>query len=294
MDTIVIIPCFKVKYKILNVIKKSLEYFDLLICVDDCCPENSGDHILKNIKSERVIVIKHSHNKGVGGALKTGFKYASKFKPRVIVKLDGDNQIYPNDAKGIADFLIKSDLDYIVGSRFKLKNNSKNIPIFRWYGNRLISFISKISSGLYHMDDFLNGLIAIKFKQLKKLKVKEMKDDFLFETDLLFKISDQNLKTSSYPMKIKYFKNNSNFNPTKEFLKFMIFNLKNFILRIIKSYFLKDIKLGSFLIMLFLFFSFAAIKDFFMFNFIFNINSSLAIYFLSLFFVIDVLEKKGQ
>ena len=75
MNTIAIIPCFKVKYKILGVVKKSLNLFDLLICIDDCCPEKSGDHILKNIKNKKVIVIKHKYNKGVGGALKTGFKY---------------------------------------------------------------------------------------------------------------------------------------------------------------------------------------------------------------------------
>ena len=84
----------------------------------------------------------------------------------------------------------------------------------------LISIVSKIFR-LYHIDDFLNGLIAIKFDKLKKLSIDDIKDDFLFETDMLFKISRNKFKTSSYPMKVKYFKNNSNFRPSKEFFKFL-------------------------------------------------------------------------
>ena len=214
----------------------------------------SGDHILKNIKNKKVIVIKHKYNKGVGGALKTGFKYCNKIKPKVIVKLDGDNQRDPKEAKKISDQLLKSKLDYIVGSRFKRKKNFKTVPKIRWFGNMLISIVSKISSGLYHIDDFLNGLIAIKFDKLKKLSIDDIKDDFLFETDMLFKISRNKFKTSSYPMKVKYFKNNSNFRPSKEFFKFLFFNFNNFILRILNEYFYNNLKAGSICILLFLFY----------------------------------------
>ena len=48
--TVVVIPCFKVKKKILHVVKKCIKYFDYIICVDDCCPENSGNYIKRKFK----------------------------------------------------------------------------------------------------------------------------------------------------------------------------------------------------------------------------------------------------
>tara|TARA_Y100000768_G_C23848719_1_gene619873 strand:- start:134 stop:934 length:801 start_codon:yes stop_codon:yes gene_type:complete len=266
----------------------------MLICVDDCCPEKSGDHILKNITSKKVVVIKHQKNMGVGGALKTGFKLCLKLKPNVIVKLDGDNQIDPDEAHKISQFLKKSSYDYVVGSRFKKKANKKSVPKLRWYGNKLISLISKVSTGLYHIDDFLNGLIAIKLEKLKLLNIDNMKNDFLFETDMLVKISNSNLKVCSFPMRVKYFKNNSNFQPAKEFKKFMLYNLKKFISRIFKNYFLKNISLHSLAIILFLLFGYLWLKQLIFMNSIFNLDFLLSIYFLIFFFILDLSEKKGQ
>ena len=109
---------------------------------------------------------------------------------------------------------------------------------------------------------------------------------------MLFKISRNKFKTSSYPMKVKYFKNNSNFRPSKEFFKFLFFNFNNFILRILNEYFYNNLKAGSICILLFLFFIFKTIYNIFFINLFYIESFLLSLFFITLFFVFDFSEKK--
>lgn len=293
MNTIAIIPCFKVKSKIISVLKKSCFFFDLVICVDDKCPEGTGDFIKKNFKSKKIIVLKNKKNLGVGGALKTGFKYCKKFKPKIIVKLDGDNQINPKEAQKISKKLLHSKYDYAVGSRFKNKNNFKRMPLIRWYGNKFLSYFSKISSGLYHIDDFLNGLIAIKYEKLKKIKLDKIENDFRFETSILFNASRKKLKILSMPMNVKYFKKRSNFNPSNELMSFVKFNLFNFFQRLFEDY-IKILNFGS-VSLIFAFYTFFILIK----NIVYENNFYLGflyftVFFILIFFIIDISENKGK
>jgi dolichol-phosphate mannosyltransferase len=292
-ETVAIIPCYKVKSKIKYVIKKSLNLFDLIICVDDNCPENSGNKILKEFKNKKIVLIKKKSNSGVGGAFKTGLNYCKKINPKVIVKIDGDNQISPGDAKIITERLLSSNYDYVVGNRFKSNINFTAMPLTRWYGNKFISYFSKICSGLYHIDDFLNGLIAIKYKTLKKINLNDIKNDFRFETSFLFNISKKNLKVGQIPMKVKYFKNKSNFVVRNEYLKFLKYNFYNFIQRIIIDY-IKRPNLGT----IALFFSFT-IFFIILINILFYYKTTiqliyLFVFFTTVFFILDISARKGK
>ena len=96
--TVVVIPCFKVKKKILHVVKKCIKYFDYIICVDDCCPENSGNYIKRKFKKiKKVKVIFNNKNLGVGGAVKVGYKYILNKNFKYIIKIDGDGQMDPKE-----------------------------------------------------------------------------------------------------------------------------------------------------------------------------------------------------
>jgi len=293
MISIAIIPCFKVKSKIISVLKKSCFFFDLVICVDDKCPQKTGEFIKKKFKNKKIIVLKNKKNLGVGGALKTGFKYCKKFNPKVIVKLDGDNQINPQEANKISKKLIHSHFDYAVGSRFKNRKNYRRMPWTRWYGNKFLSYISRISSGLYHIDDFLNGLIAIKYEKLKDINLNNVKNDFRFETSMLFNASKKKFKISSIPMNVKYFKKRSNFNPVNEFISFALFNLFNFFQRVYEEYF-KKINFGSFSLVISFLIFFKFTKKIFYLNYFDKGLLYFMIFFILIFFVIDISRKKEE
>lgn len=92
----VVIPCFKVKRFILSVIERIDGLVSAIYVVDDACPEGSGDYVREHCTDPRVIVVKHEKNKGVGGAVMTGYRAAIADGAKVIVKIDGDGQMDPS------------------------------------------------------------------------------------------------------------------------------------------------------------------------------------------------------
>ena len=114
----VVIPCFKVRAHILQVIKGIGAEVDVIYVIDDCCPENSGDFVLKNILDLRVKVLFQKKNTGVGGAVIRGYKSAINDNIDIIVKIDGDGQM---DTSKIFEFcipILSNYCDYTKGNRF--------------------------------------------------------------------------------------------------------------------------------------------------------------------------------
>ena len=91
----VVIPCHRVKSHIAAVIAAIGPEVDAIYCVDDACPDDSGGFIEREIHDERVRVLRHPQNLGVGGAVMTGYRQGAADGARVIVKLDGDGQMDP-------------------------------------------------------------------------------------------------------------------------------------------------------------------------------------------------------
>lgn len=251
MKIIVLIPIYKVKFRRLKKIVKYLnkKVFQI-ICIDDCCPFKTGKK-LEKLNLKKLKIIYNQKNLGVGGAMKEGFKFIKKINYDYAVKIDGDGQLNPNDALNMCKYAYNNKIDYTIGTRFdKKKGNKKNMPKIRWYGNIILSFFSRIASAQYQIQDFLNGMICISSKNLQKINLKNIKDNFLFETSMIYENTRNNNSTDNFPINVKYFKENSNFNPSKEIIKFILFNTKKFFKRIYTFYFLKKIKLNSFIILI--------------------------------------------
>lgn len=90
----VVVPAYKVSSQIKDVISTMPEIIDCIIVVDDKCPEGSGK-IVEALNDARVTVIYHDENKGVGGAVKSGYRKALSLGCDIVVKMDGDGQMNP-------------------------------------------------------------------------------------------------------------------------------------------------------------------------------------------------------
>ena len=164
----VVIPCFKVKDKILKVIKEiNLKYVSLILVIDDKCPERTGDMVKKK-HLKKVKVIKHQNNMGVGGATITAFKYAIRNKFDLVIKLDGDGQHEPKYISKFIAQLKNKNINFCKGTRCKNHIERGKIPIIRLVGNYILTFATKINCANYNITDAVNGFIAIKTSLLKK------------------------------------------------------------------------------------------------------------------------------
>ena len=227
----VIIPCFKVKKNIINVLKKiNYSLVDKVLVVDDFCPENSGQRA-ESFINKKVEVIYCKSNLGVGGATKLGFKKALKENFKILIKIDGDGQHNPDDIKKFVKIFDNKTINFCKGTRFNKKNNKDKIPGFRLFGNIILTKISRITCKNPNLNDVVNGFLAIRSNLLNQLNLKKISDDFFFEEDLLFHISFYENKVLEIPIKTFYF-GKSNLNPLKTILPFLFKHLKNFIIRI--------------------------------------------------------------
>src|SRR5690349_25128809 len=86
-------PCYKVREHILKVIAKTPPWVEGIVCVDDACPEGSGDFIEAHNTDPRVVVVRLRENQGVGGATMAGYREAIARGAQVLVKVDGDDQM---------------------------------------------------------------------------------------------------------------------------------------------------------------------------------------------------------
>ncbi|MBE9014557.1 glycosyltransferase, partial [Pseudanabaenaceae cyanobacterium LEGE 13415] len=98
----VVIPCYKVTRHIMGVIQHIGPEVDIILCVDDACPDASGDFIEANCSDPRVKVLRNKRNRGVGGAVIRGYQEAIELNLDVVVKIDGDGQMDPTLLKQFA------------------------------------------------------------------------------------------------------------------------------------------------------------------------------------------------
>ena len=227
----VVIPCYKVRKRIISVLKK-IDYniVNKVIVVDDFCPEKSGK-IVENLNNKKVEVIYSKSNQGVGGATMFGFKKALKENFEIILKLDGDGQHNPMDIKKFLFSFKNKKVNFCKGTRFGTKNNRNKIPLLRLIGNIILTKISRITCRNNNLTDVVNGFLAIRSNLLKKLNTDKISKNFFFEEDLLFHISFFEKNIIEIPINTFYF-GESSLSPLKTVLPFLFNHLKNFLIRV--------------------------------------------------------------
>ncbi|MBF0381347.1 MAG: glycosyltransferase family 2 protein [Magnetococcales bacterium] len=241
----VVIPCYKVRKHILELLIAIGDEVDQIYCIDDCCPEDSGKYIQQNSVDSRVRVIFHDTNQGVGGAAITGFKQAVKDNHDVVVKLDGDGQMDPAILKKIVKPILTGRADYTKGNRFYNLDNLLNMPKTRIVGNAVLSFINKFSSGYWHIFDPSNGYVAIHAKVIDQLSLDKIEKRYFFESDMLFHLNIINAVVVDVPMTAKYSDEVSNLKISHIIFPFLFKHMKNFTRRIFYNYFLRDFSIVS-------------------------------------------------
>ena len=141
------IPSYRVTAHILDVIARIGPEIAMIFVVDDACPDASGDFVEKHCRDPRVRVIRHERNRGVGGAMITGYRAALEAGADIVVKIDGDGQMDPALIPRIVRPVVARQADYSKGNRFHSLWNVRRMPRVRLYGNAVLSFMTKLSSG---------------------------------------------------------------------------------------------------------------------------------------------------
>lgn len=240
-----VIPCFRERAKILTTLEQIPDYIDWIFCVDDHCPEQTGDWVEQRCSDQRVQVLRHSHNQGVGGAMITGYRRALKQGADIVVKIDGDGQMDPTLIQRFIHPILSGKADYVKGNRFYLLSDLETMPTFRLFGNAGLSFLSKLSTGYWGIFDPTNGFTAIHAGVLAMLPLERLDHRYFFESDILFRLSTVRAVVLDVPQKAIYTDEQSQLNITQAIPIHTLKHVRNFIKRIFYNYFLRDFHLAS-------------------------------------------------
>lgn len=241
----VIIPTYKARNHIMDVIKQIGPEVSRIYVIDDCCPDNSGDYVIDNCRDRRVFMIRHQENQGVGGAVMTGYKAAIEDGMDILVKIDSDGQMDPALIMYFVNPIAEGDADYTKGNRFFDLEKVSSMPKSRIFGNAMLSLMCKISSGYWNIFDPTNGYTAIHADVANHLPFDKISKRYFFETDILFRLNTLRAVVVDVPMYAKYGSEVSNLKISRIIWEFFVKHVRNFFKRIFYNYYLRDMSLAS-------------------------------------------------
>ncbi|SFP89897.1 Glycosyltransferase involved in cell wall bisynthesis [Variovorax sp. PDC80] len=241
----VVIPSYKVRAHVLGVIDRIGPEICRIYAVDDGCPDGSGRFIEEHCTDSRVKVVFNEVNQGVGGAMLRGYAQAIADDMDIIVKIDGDGQMDPALIPDFVAPILAGEADYTKGNRFFDLEEIRAMPKVRLFGNAVLSFLTKFSSGYWDLFDPTNGYTAIHAEVARQLRADKISRRYFFETDMLFRLNTLRAVVVDIPMDAHYGDEVSNLKIRKIVGEFLFKHARNFAKRVFYNYYLRDMSIAS-------------------------------------------------
>lgn len=201
----VVVPCYNEETQIGKVITTMPEIVDHIVIVDDKSPDKTVEVVNAMLeKHPKVVLIQHEKNQGVGGAIASGYKWSRDKEIDVAVVMAGDGQMNPDDLPAVLDPVVDGEIDYSKGNRLFTGEAYKKIPKVRYFGNSVLSLLTKVASGYWHVADSQTGYTAINLKALKLIDWDKMYKRYGQPNDVLVKLNVYDLKVRDVPVEPVY------------------------------------------------------------------------------------------
>ena len=256
----IIIPCFKANKKIGIFTKKLLDICDYfkdnclinIYLVNDCCPLNSWKEIYS---TEKIEILHHKNNLGVGAATLTGFKKALNDGNEYFIKMDADGQHPAEYLFELIPYLLSlhsNQLVFVKGSRFSLPTRKEKIPLIRRLGSFFLEPIARISLSYKGLTDIANGFISLNQITLEYIISQRFSNPieprYLFESSIIKACSNLGVEIHEFNMHSIYGSQwTSSMNSYQMIFPLLYFWAKSIISRVLSRYFYR-FNFGSFLL----------------------------------------------
>jgi glycosyltransferase involved in cell wall biosynthesis len=198
-----VVPAYKEEALIGTVISTMPDYVDHIVVIDDCSPDNTSG-AAEAMGDPRVTVIRHETNQGVGGAIITGHRKAGELGADIDVVMAGDAQMDPRYLPDLLEPIIEGGLGFAKANRFFSFQSFQSMPRYRIFGNIILSFLTKLASGYWHLFDPQNGYTAITQDTLRRLPLDRIASRYSFENDLLINLNILRVPAIDVPIPAVY------------------------------------------------------------------------------------------
>ena len=182
----VIIPAYNEEQQLPGVLNTMPDFVDRIVVVDDGSSDQSKELVLQwQEKDDRITLLEHEQSQGCGGAMATGYKWVRDHDYDVAVRMDGDGQMDPVDLPRLLEPVTSDEADFSKGNRFYTGEAYEKMPKIRYFGNAILSLLTKIASGYWHVADSQSGYVVLNREVLHTLDWDSMYPSYGQPNDLL-------------------------------------------------------------------------------------------------------------
>ncbi len=178
-------------------------FVDRIYVVDDASPDATGERA-RTFGDSRVSVLTHERNEGVGAAIVTGYDGALADGVDVVCVMAGDNQMDPGELETLVRPVARGEVDYAKANRLFTGEAWRVIPRHRYVGNAILSLLTKIASGYWHVADSQSGYTAISREMLAQLDRHRIYRGYGFPNDMLVHLNVWNARVRDFPSRPVY------------------------------------------------------------------------------------------
>jgi glycosyltransferase involved in cell wall biosynthesis len=199
----VVIPAYNEEKLLPETISGIPGFVDRIYVVDDCSKDATVERA-RAVGDPRVQVIEHPRNQGVGAAIVTGYKQALAERIDVTAVMAADNQMDPEDLEHICAPVARGEVDYAKANRLFTGQAWELIPRYRYLGNAVLSLLTKIASGYWHVADSQSGYTAVSLEYLQLLDLDRIYKRYGFPNDMLVHLNVWNARVRDVPSRPIY------------------------------------------------------------------------------------------
>jgi glycosyltransferase involved in cell wall biosynthesis len=201
----VVVPAYNEELLIGKTISTMPEYVDRIYIINDCSKDKTKEIILKFMdNNKKIFLIDHVQNQGVGQSLIDGYVRAREEGMDVVAVMAGDAQMNPDDLINLVTPIIEGRTDYTKGNRLLREDVTSRMPRYRYIGNSLLTFLTKFSTGYWHVIDPQCGYTAISKKALSVIPIEKMTKRYAYNADILNMLNLNNFRVSDIEVEPVY------------------------------------------------------------------------------------------
>ena len=199
----VVVPAYNEENLIATTIRGIPAFVDRIFVVDDRSKDATAERA-REVDDPRVEVTVHDVNGGVGAAIITGYKRALAERIDVTAVMAGDNQMDPDELEMLAAPVARDEVDYAKANRLFTGQAWELIPRNRYLGNAVLSLLTKIASGYWHVADSQAGYTAINLRYLELLDLDRIYKRYGMPNDFLVHLNVWNARVRDFPSRPIY------------------------------------------------------------------------------------------
>lgn len=199
----VVVPAYNEELLIEDTLKGIPEFIDKIYVIDDCSIDRTSE-IIRSLTDNRIVAVRHEKNKGVGGAIVTGYKLAINDEMDIVAVMAGDNQMDPEQLPRLLIPIIEGRADYTKGNRLISGDFRRGMTKWRFFGNALLTMITKIGSGYWHVMDPQNGYTGISRRALEVIDIDSIFTYYGYCNSLLIKLNAFGIRVEDVVMPARY------------------------------------------------------------------------------------------